>query len=58
MSMNKLSGIEDRYKELEVKISDPEVIADQEQWRNLCKEHSNIAPIVAKYREYKGLYFF
>ena len=35
------------------KISDPEVIADQETWRKLCKEHSDMAPIVEKYREYK-----
>ena len=38
---------------LEKKISDPEVIADQETWRKLCKEHSDMAPIVEKYREYK-----
>ena len=53
--LDKLSGIEERFKELEVKIADPEVIADQEQWRNLCKEHSSISPIVAKYRDYKNL---
>ena len=52
---DKLSFIDDRYKELETKISDPEIIADQEQWRKLCKEHSDISPIVAKYREYKTL---
>ena len=50
---DKLSFIDDRFKELETKISDPEVIADQEQWRKLCKEHSDITPIVTKYREYK-----
>ena len=52
---DKLSFIEDRFKELETKISDPEIIADQEQWRKFCKEHSDISPIVAKYREYKNL---
>ncbi len=49
----KLSFIEGRFEELEKKISDPEVIADQALWRKLCKEHSDIAPIVEKYREYK-----
>ena len=53
--LDKLSGIEERYKELESKIADPAVIADQELWRNLCKEHSDISPIVAKYREYRAL---
>ncbi len=52
---DKLSFIEDRFKELETKISDPDIISDQEQWRKLCKEHSDISPIVAKYREYKNL---
>ena len=52
---DKLSFIEDRFAELEHKISDPQVIADQELWRKLCKEHSDITPIVEKYREYKAL---
>lgn len=52
---DKLSGIEERFNELESKIADPAVIADIELWKNLCKEHSDIAPIVAKYREYKAL---
>lgn len=52
---DKLSFIEDRFSFLESKISDPEVIQDQEQWRKFCKEHSDITPIVEKYREYKGM---
>ena len=35
------------------KISDPEVISNQEEWRKMMKEHSDIEPIVLKYREYK-----
>ncbi len=50
---NKLAFIEERYEELSKKISDPEVIADQNRWRKLCKESSDILPIVEKYREYK-----
>ncbi len=49
----KLSFIEGRFDELEKKISDPEVIADQNLFRKLCKEHSDITPIVEKYKEYK-----
>ena len=48
----KLSFIEQQYEELAARISDPEVIADQETWRKLCKEHSDLTPIVEKYREY------
>ena len=49
----KLSFLEEQFEELSRKISDPEVIADQETWRKLCKEHSDMTPIVEKYREYK-----
>jgi len=49
----KLSFIEQQFDKLAEKISDPEVIADQETWRKLCKEHSDMSPIVEKYREYK-----
>ena len=50
---DKLEFLKDRYEELSQKISDPEVIADQEQWRKYCKEHSDITPIVQKYNQYK-----
>ncbi len=49
----KLSFIEQQFENLAQRISDPEVIADQETWRKLCKEHSDLSPIVDKYREYK-----
>lgn len=49
----KLAFIEQRYEDLSKKISDPDVIADNESWRKYCKEHSDITPIVEKYREYK-----
>jgi len=51
--LDKLAFIEERYEELSQKISDPEVIADQNKWRKLCKESSDITPIVEKFREYK-----
>ncbi|MBQ9298029.1 MAG: peptide chain release factor 1 [Clostridia bacterium] len=49
----KLEDVEKRYEELNQKISDPEVIARQNEWKELMKEHSEISEIVAKYREYK-----
>ncbi len=51
----KLSFIEDRYDELSKKIADPEVISDQATFAKLCKEQSDISPIVEKYREFKTL---
>ena len=48
-----LEEIEVKYEDLTRKISDPEVIFNQEEWRKMMKEHSDIEPIVLKYREYK-----
>ena len=50
----KLESVEKRYEELTTKISDPAVIADNNEWRKLVKEHSSIEDVVTKYREYKS----
>lgn len=52
---DKLENVEKRYEELNEKISDPEVIANQSEWQKLMKEHADIQDIVEKYREYKKL---
>ena len=49
----KLEGVEARYEELNKLISNPEVIANQSEWKKLMKEHSSIEEVVFKYREYK-----
>ncbi len=49
----KLDAVEKRYDELTNQISDPEVIARTSEWQKLMKEHSDMTPIVEKYREYK-----
>ena len=49
----KLEAVEKRFEELTIKISDPEVISNQNVWRELMKEHAELEPIVEKYREYK-----
>ena len=49
----KLDAVEKRFEELTQKISDPDVIANQAEWRELMKEHAELEPIVEKYREYK-----
>ena len=51
--LKKLEVLEDKYKELTEKISDPEIINDQKTWQKYMKEHSDLEPIVMKYREYK-----
>ena len=49
----KLESVEKHYEELTTKISDPVVIANNNEWRKLVKEHSSIEDVVMKYREYK-----
>lgn len=43
-----------KYEEIATQISDPAVISDQDVWRKLMKEHSDLTPIVEKYKEYKA----
>jgi len=50
---DKLDAAENRYEELSMKLSDPRVIADQDEYRKLMKEFSGLEEIVLKYREYK-----
>jgi len=51
--LDKLDFIESKYEDLGEKISDPDVIGNQDEWRKFVKEHSHLEPIVNKYKEYK-----
>ena len=55
MLLDKLAFIENKYDELSVKISDPSIIADQNEWRKLCKEQADLEVIVNAYKEYKNV---
>ena len=51
---DKLEEFVNRHEELSLLINDPDIIADQERWRSLMKEYSEITPIAEKYNEYKN----
>jgi len=51
----RLDQIETRYQELTEALSSPEVIGDSLKFQKAAKAHSEIAPLVEKYREYKDL---
>ena len=53
--LKKLGVLEDTYKDLTEKISDPEIINDQKVWQKYMKEHADLEPIIMKYREYKAV---
>lgn len=50
---DKLDKIVLRYEFLTGEISKPEVIADNNTWKKLVKEHSNLTPIIEAYTLYK-----
>ena len=48
----KLEKIISAYEELQAKMSDPAVLADQKAYNHLAKEYANQGPLAAKAREY------
>src|SRR5258708_25054419 len=50
-----LDQIESRYEELTSALASPAVIGDSSKYQKTAKAHSEITPIVEKYREYKDL---
>jgi peptide chain release factor 1 len=51
----RLAQIESRYEELTSALASPEVIGDSSKYQKTAKAHSEITPVVEKYREYKDL---
>ena len=53
MFIDKVQAVENKFMDLEQRISDPAVIARQEEWQKLTKEHASLSPIVDVFRQYK-----
>ena len=53
--VDKLQAVEDKFLDLEVRISDPEMMADQNKWLELTKEHSKLIEVVGVFREYRDV---
>jgi peptide chain release factor 1 len=51
----RLDQIEARYEELTQALASPEIIGDSSKYQKTAKAHSEITPVVEKYREYKDL---
>jgi len=51
--LHKLANLKDRYQELEALLSDAETISNQERFRQLSKEFSDIEPVVKAYTEFE-----
>ena len=51
----RLDQIEAKYDELTQALATPEVISDSARYQKTAKAHSELMPVVEKYREYKDL---
>ncbi len=51
----RLDQIEARYEELTQALASPEIMNDSARYQKTAKAHSEITPVVEKYREYKDL---
>lgn len=52
---DKLEGVEQRYIELEQRLSDPNVIANRDAYQKAVREHSDLGKIVVAFRRYKEI---
>lgn len=50
---DRLGGVEERFVEIENVLSDPEVIKDQQAYRQYSREHAELSKVVFAFREYK-----
>lgn len=49
----KLDFVIEKYEELSMKVSDPDIIANQSVWQKYAKEMGEMEPLVKKYTEYR-----
>ena len=52
--MEKLEALAARYDELQTRLSQPETVADMDNFRRLMKEHADLEELMAAYREYRA----
>jgi peptide chain release factor 1 len=51
-----LDGIESRFEELTRQMAEPELISDNDRYRKVAKQQSELGDVVAKYREWKKVH--
>ena len=53
--LNRLKGIKSRYEELSAALAKPDAMNDQNKWRDMLKEHSQLSEIVSAYDAYMAV---
>ena len=51
--IEKLESIKKRFEDVELKLSDPQIISDMNQFKKLNKEYRDLQPIIDIYQEYR-----
>ena len=52
---NRLEIVRDRFEEVSGLLSDPDIISDQNQFRDLSREYSKLEPVVGMFRQYETM---
>jgi peptide chain release factor 1 len=50
---DKLTGVEDRFIDIEVRLADPEIVQNREAYQKYVREHAELNKIVTAFRRYK-----
>jgi len=50
---DKLSGVEDRFIDIEVRLADPEIVQNRDAYQKYVREHAELNKIVTAFRRYK-----
>jgi peptide chain release factor 1 len=53
--LGKLKDIEKRFEDLEIKLSDPEIVGNRTEYQKIAKEHSDLREIVEAFRQYEKI---
>ncbi len=51
----RLDQIEQKYQELTAALASPDIVSDSARYQKTAKAHSELTPVVERYREYKDL---
>jgi peptide chain release factor 1 len=51
----KLESVRDRFEEIAGLLADPDVIANQNKFRDLSKEYARVEPVVQSFQKYEGI---
>jgi peptide chain release factor 1 len=52
---NRLETVRDRFEEVSGLLSDPDIIGDQNRFRDLSREYSKLEPVVSMFRRYESM---